>query len=41
MPEKEELKNAIELLELALETLYGVPERHKILTELIKNRKLK
>jgi hypothetical protein len=38
MPEKSELKSAIHLLELTLETLFGVPDRHQKLKNAIKKR---
>ncbi len=36
--EKDELKAAIELMEITMETLFGVPERHRELTKKITDR---
>lgn len=36
--EKDELKDAIELIEIAVETLFGVPERNRVLSKKITDR---
>ncbi|MBE7441591.1 MAG: DUF4145 domain-containing protein [Flavobacteriales bacterium] len=41
IPEQKELKQAIELIEFTLETLFGIPEKHKELSSLITKRTAK